>query len=48
MYEHSYHIDFGARAASYVDTFMGVIRWNNVERLFVQVTNGRGLGSNAK
>jgi len=23
MYEHSYHIDFGAKAASYVDTFMG-------------------------
>ena len=22
MYEHSYHIDFGAKAASYVDTFM--------------------------
>jgi Fe-Mn family superoxide dismutase len=34
MYEHSYHIDFGAKAASYVDTFMDVIRWNNVERLF--------------
>jgi superoxide dismutase len=33
MYEHSYHMDFGAKAASYVDTFMDVIRWNNVERL---------------
>src|SRR5213082_229871 len=43
MYEHSYHIDFGAKAAGYVDTFMDVIRWNNVERLLVQVTNGRGL-----
>jgi Fe-Mn family superoxide dismutase len=42
MYEHSYHIDFGAKAASYVDTFMDVIRWNNVERLFVQTTNDRG------
>jgi len=48
MYEHSYHIDFGAKAASYVDTFMDVIRWNNVERLLVQVTNGRGLGSNTR
>jgi superoxide dismutase len=27
-------MDFGAKAASYVDTFMEVIRWNNVERLF--------------
>jgi superoxide dismutase, Fe-Mn family len=48
MYEHSYHIDFGAKAASYVDTFMDVIRWNNVERLLVQMTNGRGLGSNRR
>ena len=30
MYEHSYHIDFGAKAASYVDTFMNVIHWRNV------------------
>jgi Fe-Mn family superoxide dismutase len=40
MYEHSYHIDFGAKAASYVDTFMDVIHWNNVERLFGQMTDG--------
>jgi len=45
MYEHSYHIDFGAKAATYVDTFMDVIRWNNVERLFVQMTSTRGMGS---
>ena len=32
MYEHSYHIDFGAKAATYVDTFMDAIRWNNVDR----------------
>ncbi len=34
MYEHSYHIDFGAKAATYVDTFMDIIRWKNTERLF--------------
>jgi Fe-Mn family superoxide dismutase len=45
MYEHSYHMDFGAKAASYVDTFMEVIRWNNVERRFVQTTGGRGIRS---
>src|SRR3954452_12568285 len=33
MYEHSYHMDFGAKAATYVDTFMEVIRWQNVDRL---------------
>jgi superoxide dismutase, Fe-Mn family len=47
MYEHSYHIDFGAKAAGYVDTFMEVIRWNNVERLFVQMTRGQGTGGDA-
>jgi len=38
MYEHSYHIDFGAKAATYVDTFMETIRWANVDRLFQQVS----------
>jgi Fe-Mn family superoxide dismutase len=47
MYEHSYHIDFGAKAATYVDTFMDAIRWNNVDRLFVQVTGGGGTQSTA-
>jgi Fe-Mn family superoxide dismutase len=28
MYEHAYHIDFGARAAAYVDAFMRNIDWN--------------------
>ena len=46
MCEHSYHMDFGAKAAScYVDTFMDVIRWNNVERLFVQT---RGTAGNTR
>jgi len=34
MYEHSYHIDFGAKADTYVDIFMQTIRWANAERLF--------------
>lgn len=33
MYEHSYHIDFGAKADSYVETFMQAIRWGNASRL---------------
>jgi Fe-Mn family superoxide dismutase len=44
MYEHSYHMDFGAKAASYVDTFMDVIRWNNVEQLLVQAAKAQGNG----
>lgn len=33
MYEHSYHMDYGAAAAKYVDAFMENIRWENVSRL---------------
>src|SRR5216683_8153845 len=32
MYEHSYHIDFGAKAAAYVDAFMQNINWTQVRR----------------
>ena len=34
MYEHSYHMDYGARAAAYVDAFMAAINWPNVERAY--------------
>src|SRR5262249_13158851 len=40
MYEHSYHIDFGAKAAGYVDAFMDAVKWSNAERLL------GGLGKN--
>ena len=34
MYEHSYHMDYGAKAAAYVDAFMQNIHWKHVaERL---------------
>jgi len=38
MYEHSYHIDFGAKAASYVDIFMDAVRWANADRLFAELS----------
>lgn len=38
MYEHSYHMDFGAKAASYVDTFMRAVRWGNADRVFNEAT----------
>ena len=38
MYEHSYHIDFGAKAATYVETFMDAVSWKNVDRLFAEMT----------
>lgn len=34
MYEHSYHMDYGAKAAAYVDAFMQNLNWANVARLY--------------
>jgi superoxide dismutase, Fe-Mn family len=39
MYEHAYHIDYGAKAAAYVESFMSAIRWSNTERLFNEATS---------
>jgi Fe-Mn family superoxide dismutase len=33
MYEHAYHMDFGARAGAYVDAFMGAISWANANQV---------------
>lgn len=45
MYEHSYHIDFGAKAATYVDTFMDAVRWANAEQVFGRVKDKQGQGA---
>jgi superoxide dismutase, Fe-Mn family len=34
MYEHSYHLDYGAKGADYVGVFMAAINWPAVERLY--------------
>ena len=34
MYEHAYHMDFGANAGNYVDAYMQVIRWDNAAQLY--------------
>lgn len=34
MYEHSYHMDYGASAGAYVNAFMENINWENVARLY--------------
>ena len=34
MYEHAYHMDYGARAAAYVDAYMDAIRWENAATLY--------------
>ncbi|MCA3186545.1 MAG: Fe-Mn family superoxide dismutase, partial [Cupriavidus sp.] len=34
MYEHSYHMDYGAKAAAYVDAFLPNISWQRVATRF--------------
>ena len=34
MYEHAYALDYGAKAASYVDIYMEAIRWDNAVKLY--------------
>ena len=40
MYEHSYHLDFGAKAGGYVDTFMQAVRWASADRLYALARGG--------
>jgi Fe-Mn family superoxide dismutase len=34
MYEHAYHMDFGAKAAAYVDAFMKNLRWDGIYKRY--------------
>ena len=38
MYEHAYHIDFGANAPAYIDAFMRNINWTAVAARLVEAT----------
>ncbi|MBI2313350.1 MAG: superoxide dismutase [Betaproteobacteria bacterium] len=37
MYEHSYHMDYGAKAAAYVDVYMRNINWENISRRYKEL-----------
>jgi superoxide dismutase len=39
MYEHSYHLDYGAKVADYVGAFMAAINWPAVGRLYDGVSS---------
>jgi superoxide dismutase, Fe-Mn family len=41
MYEHAYHIDYGAAAARYVDAFMQNVNWEEVSRRLVEAASPR-------
>ena len=34
MYEHAYHLDYGAKAGAYVDAFMKAVSWKNANAAF--------------
>lgn len=36
MYEHAYHMDYGARAGDYVNAFMNVLDWRRANERFAQ------------
>lgn len=40
MYEHAFHMDYGAAAAKYVDAFMRNVDWETVERRYAQASGG--------
>ena len=40
MYEHAYHLDFGTRAAAYVDAVMGNLHWERIAARYRQVRYG--------
>ena len=43
MYEHAYHMDFGANATAYVDTFMRNIDWKAVQARYENATTAPTL-----
>ena len=40
MYEHAYHMDYGAKAGEYVDAFMQAIPWSNADSLYERFNRG--------
>jgi superoxide dismutase len=47
-YEHSHHIGFGAKAATYVDSFMDAIRWKSADKSYNSLKEFRGAGQDDK
>jgi superoxide dismutase, Fe-Mn family len=43
MYEHAYHIDFGTRAAAYVDAVMANLYWERIAAHYRRVRHGQAV-----
>lgn len=37
MYEHAYHLDYGAQAAKYLDAFMANVNWEEVNQRYLAI-----------
>jgi Fe-Mn family superoxide dismutase len=46
MYEHAYHLDFGARAAAYVDAVMANLDWPRIDARY-RAAQGEAIGDSA-
>jgi superoxide dismutase, Fe-Mn family len=44
MYEHAYHMDFGAKVGAYVDAFMANIHWDKVYKRYGAAVEADALG----
>ena len=42
MYEHAYHMDYGAAAAKYIDAFMANVNWDIVNERYAVAVKGCG------
>ena len=47
MYEHAYHLDFGARAGAYVDALMKNIHWERVAARYARAVQNRAPSAGA-
>src|SRR5690242_10936621 len=47
MYEHAYHLDFGAKAAAYVDQVMANLNWQRIAARY-RLAIGDGAGEDAR
>jgi Iron/manganese superoxide dismutases, C-terminal domain len=41
MYEHAYQMDFGVKAAAYVDAWMNVLSWRHADKSFAGLNERR-------
>jgi superoxide dismutase, Fe-Mn family len=42
MYEHAYHMDYGAAAGKYIDTAMQNMNWEEVNRRYARAIAAAG------